>query len=35
MILNKSSFFQNLAWRGLDRMMMTYFSTQDFRVTEL
>ena len=34
-ILNKSCFFQNLDWRGLDRMMMTYFSTQDFRVTEL
>ena len=35
MILNKSSFFQNLVWRGLDRMMMTYFSTKNFGVTEL
>ena len=35
MILNKSCFFQNLVWRGLDRMMMTYFSTKDFGVTEL
>ena len=26
MILNKSSLFQNLVWRGLDRMMMTYIS---------
>ena len=34
-ILNKSCFFQNLVWRGLDRMMMTYFSTKDFGVTEL
>ena len=33
-ILNKSCFFQNLVWRGLDRMMMTYFSTKDFGVTE-
>ena len=32
MILNV---FQNLVWRGLDRMMMTYFSTKDFGVTEL
>ena len=31
MILNV---FQNLVWRGLDRMMMTYFSTKDFGVTE-
>ena len=35
MILNKNSFFQNLVWRGLDRMMMTYFSTKNFGVTEL
>ena len=35
MILNKNCFFKNLVWRGLDRMMMTYFSTKDFGVTEL
>ena len=35
MILNKSCSFENLVWSGLDRMMMTYFSTRDFRVTEL
>ena len=35
MILNKSCSFENLVWSGLDRMMMTYFSTLDFRVTEL
>ena len=35
MIINKSRFFENLVWRGLDRMIMTYFSTQDFRITKL
>ena len=35
MILNKSCSFENLVWSGLDRMMMTYFSTRDFGVTEL
>ena len=28
-------FLSKLVWRGLDRMMMTYFSTKDFGVTEL
>ena len=28
-------FLSKLVRRGLDRMMMTYFSTQDFRVSEL
>ena len=35
MIVNKSRFFENVVWRGLDRMIMSYFSTQDFRITEL
>ena len=34
MILNKSCSFQNLVWRDLDRMKMTYFFTRDFKLTE-